>query len=390
MKTVSFQNKGLIDHVSIRTFGVNVKENPASIGFFGTGLKYAIAILLRNGCKIDIYRGMEWISFSTKTETIRGKDFELVCMNGEPMGFTLELGKTWELWQAFRELYCNTLDERGETYSGHATLEEDCTTVIVTGEAFYAEYMARDKIVLSTEPQYVLSDLEIHDNPSVNAHFQGIRVMQLDRPSIFTYNVLGEFDLTEDRTAKTPAQLRHRVCKAVVQGKDKDLIERFLCAPEETYEAKMDVEWHQTPSDEFMQVVAALPFKHITNASALSVYRRHVRENKCPDSVDALTNIEEQQLKKAIDFCHGMQFPVDKFPISVTEDLQDKCLGMAYGRQIYVARRTFMMGTKMVASTLIEEYLHIEKDFVDCTYPLQNYLFEMLVSLGEQLKGEPL
>jgi hypothetical protein len=46
---VVFENPGEIDAAAIRTFGVSVKEGENPIGFFGTGLKYAIAILLRTG-----------------------------------------------------------------------------------------------------------------------------------------------------------------------------------------------------------------------------------------------------------------------------------------------------------------------------------------------------
>ena len=48
---IIFQNKGLIDVHAISIMGVSVKEDN-SIGFFGTGLKYAIAVLLREGIKI--------------------------------------------------------------------------------------------------------------------------------------------------------------------------------------------------------------------------------------------------------------------------------------------------------------------------------------------------
>ena len=35
-------------------------------------------------------------------------------MNGERLGFTTDLGKTWEMWQIFRELYSNMLDEQSQ------------------------------------------------------------------------------------------------------------------------------------------------------------------------------------------------------------------------------------------------------------------------------------
>lgn len=43
-----------------------------------------------------------------------------------------------------------------------------------------------------------------------------------------------------------------------------------------------------------------------------------------------------------------------------------------------------------LASTLIEEYLHLRHGWHDLTRELQNFLFDKLVSLGEEIAGEPL
>ena len=55
---VVFENTGEIDILSISSFGVSVKEGDSPIGFFGTGLKYAIAVLLRHNQKITAYCGL--------------------------------------------------------------------------------------------------------------------------------------------------------------------------------------------------------------------------------------------------------------------------------------------------------------------------------------------
>lgn len=54
---ILFQNPGEIDLLSIASFGVSVKEGENPIGFFGTGLKYAIAVLLRTGHRITVMTG---------------------------------------------------------------------------------------------------------------------------------------------------------------------------------------------------------------------------------------------------------------------------------------------------------------------------------------------
>jgi hypothetical protein len=62
---------GEIDAASIRTFGVSVKEGENPIGFFGTGLKYALAILLRTGHKVTIQSGTSKHRFALKDVKIR-------------------------------------------------------------------------------------------------------------------------------------------------------------------------------------------------------------------------------------------------------------------------------------------------------------------------------
>ena len=63
---VIFENPGEIDPLAIRTFGVSVKEGDNPIGFFGTGLKYALAILLRTGHQVSMQAGELTLAFGTK------------------------------------------------------------------------------------------------------------------------------------------------------------------------------------------------------------------------------------------------------------------------------------------------------------------------------------
>jgi len=44
---ITFENDGEIDLRAISQFGINVKTGDSPIGFFGTGLKYALAVLMR-------------------------------------------------------------------------------------------------------------------------------------------------------------------------------------------------------------------------------------------------------------------------------------------------------------------------------------------------------
>ena len=47
--------KGKLDLRSLSTFGLNAKPNTTNpIGYFGTGMKYAIAVLLRKHVSIEM------------------------------------------------------------------------------------------------------------------------------------------------------------------------------------------------------------------------------------------------------------------------------------------------------------------------------------------------
>jgi len=45
LKPIIFHNQGELDIRAVTTFGLSVKKNDNPIGYFGTGLKYAIAAL---------------------------------------------------------------------------------------------------------------------------------------------------------------------------------------------------------------------------------------------------------------------------------------------------------------------------------------------------------
>ncbi len=194
--TISFYNETVLPLECIQTFGVSVKENEHPIGYFGTGLKYAIAVLLVNDCKIRAYIDGKQYWFTKQIETVRGKDFEFIYMNDLKLPFTTELGKNWELWMAYRELWSNCQDESGTVY------EEGCSTndgtcIVVEGlDEVHAE---RHRFLCQTQPIAVMGDIEIHKSDEPAIFYKGIKVADIG--SAYSYNLLCDIDLTEDRTA---------------------------------------------------------------------------------------------------------------------------------------------------------------------------------------------
>lgn len=386
---VSFRNRGLIDLRAVRTFGVSSKECDNPIGFFGTGLKYAIAICLRLGCKITLWRGLERVEFSTSDVAIRTGSFRVVTMNDEEIGFTTDLGKTWEPWQAFRELYCNAIDEGGEVSHQRLEPQEDFTTIVVTGDQIYSAYLERAQIVLSVTPWHSTDRLHVHDRPTEYGYYRGIRAGKLEYPSVMTYNVLSNLDLTEDRTLKNIYQFYSAVRHAVLQSDNEEFLVKFLCAPTGSFESRLDLDCWVTPAENFLSVIERLSFKLCTNPTALALYKKHRKTAISPDSVP-LNRIEQMQLDRAIQFVTWGGYPVSDYPIVVTSDLDDHIWGQAYEGKIYLNRSAFACGTKIIAGTLIEEYTHLRWHLKDESRDLQNHLLNALVTMMELAKGEPL
>lgn len=400
---IVFENPGEIDVVSISTFGVSVKEGDTPIGFFGTGLKYAIAVLLRTGHEITVFSGRQVVEFGLSKELVRGKAFDFVTMSVDggahrPLGFTTELGKQWELWMAYREIACNCKDEGGTG----KRVQSDCdaqpeagkTKIIVRGDAFATVFDSGHIYILQDRPSYVCGSIEIRRRPGSAFFYRGVRVHQFQRDGLFTYNDTSLLELTEDRTVKEQYQPAYRVARALLTCDNESLLREVLTADDKTLEGSLDFHgWGAAPSEAFLRVVGDCLSDRMTkvNPSAFKVWSEATSKPFTPREIE-LTSVQRRSMERALDFCGRIGFQIrGSYPIKVVESLGEGCLGLAQDRTIFIAERVFHLGgTKQLASTLIEEYLHLRHGWKDLTRELQSFLFEKLVSVGEELVGEPL
>jgi hypothetical protein len=399
VQTLTFTNPGEIDPRAMVTFGVNVKESDSPIGFFGTGLKYAIAGVLRLGGEIEVWAGETRFEFFSVPEEIRGKEFRTVQMQHgsvrERLGFTLDLGKHWEPWMIYRELYSNTLDEGGEVALTRGRPRPGHTTIIVECAALAAVHGAKAEFFLtrSAPPLYHNTLLEIHAGQSRWLYYKGIAVEKLAEPALYTYNFLANLELTEDRTVKDLWSARNRIMVAVANMPDAGVIEQVISAPEKSLEARLDFGYHfGQPGEAFIQRVVQLSNRTggaTGNKSAYKLAQNHSVKIFKPRVVPA-DAIQAQQLDKAIAFCKALGFDVTEHPIQLTNELQDDVLALAVDGTCWLSVRLFHQGTKQVASALLEEHLHLASGLSDESLAMQNFLFDLICSLGERLLGEPL
>lgn len=398
---IIFENPGEIDVRSICTFGVSVKEGENPIGFFGTGLKYAIAVLLRTGHEVTIQSGETVVRFGLSKESVRGQEFEFVTMavdDEKPtsVGFTTQLGKQWELWMAYREIACNCKDEGGEGAQSKQVPapREGVTRVIVKGDAFEGVYHEGYRYILADEPAQSLVTMEVRNRRGMDIYYRGVRVMQTPVPCLYTYNLLDKLTLTEDRTVKSEWDVRCKIAKGVLRSDDQRFITDVITADDQHFESDLDFHgWGVPASAAFIQAVGdTIQDRRIkVNESAMRVWKDATKKSVAPREV-ALTKVQQMALEKALDFCEGIGFHIRAgYPIKVVESLGEGGLGLAEDRTIFIAERVFHLGgTKLLAATLIEEFVHLRHGYKDLTRELQSFLFDKLVSLGEELAGEPI
>lgn len=336
--TVVFETPGHINPKAFSVFGINSKPNSENpIGFFGTGLKYAIAILVRNNIKVQLFIGDTEYEFYAKGEAFRDKLFSMVRMKKrkgllgkwkyEALPFTTELGKNWELWQAFREIESNTRDEGGSSFAlsedeAYVT-DKDKTLFVITGDEFDEVYSDIDKVFLP-EGEVIHSDgfIEIINNESSYGYYRGLRVLNLERDSQYTYNFTEKADLTEDRTLVYGNLIPIYAAKAVLRSHDEEFIKRMIGFGGQTnrFENLLPFDTvSTTPSETFKKVVRN--YKGLLSPRVLIAYKATLPKDSSRDLLEVIK--PRKDWKDILGVLADQGFEED-FMLSFISELEEK------------------------------------------------------------------
>lgn len=406
MGVVVFSNKGVISPLSIKSFGVSVKESENPIGYFGTGLKYALAIYLRTGHSVEILSGGEWMRFSIVEQEVRGQKFPFVAMNGEILSFTTELGKNWEPWQAFRELYCNALDEKGGVdlipHDSAPSVDSESTYIFVNGPQVIQSYEDRHNIVLDSSrltlvPRelgaYDHKEVEIFNNPSSYLYYRGIRVKKLTKISDLTYNILAPMKLTEDRGLENLGGAINIIERNISSINSPEILKKIFTS-EETFESTMSFStvfiWNEYHSPSFISTLEEMYLSNSDkNHPSLMFQYRSYKSKHTPKNYEkaTLSGIQEKQLKRAIQVLSKVaRLSLSMEDILIVKDLGEQTMALIdpQSKKIILSQKAFHFGTKFIVSTLIEEKMHIETAYGDLTRSFQTAIFDALTSVIEE------
>ncbi len=405
---IIFHNPGVIDITAVTTFGVNAKANESAVGYFGTGLKYAIAVLLREGGKIVIHAGQDQYDFGLEEAVFRGKTFQFVTMtlpgagsrkmNTSRVGFTTELGKNWQPWMAYRELYCNARDENGSADSvpdeSPLLISPDTTAIVVTGTAIEEAHAQRDLFIIppGRTPRFKTDEIEVYDGMAEHLYYRGIRAgdVPYGKKSRFTYNYLKKTKLTEDRTIASTWEVATAARRAIVSQGDVGAVVLAVTAGEDSeFENHVSYQWHDDkPSENFMTAVAMVERERPAelSPSAAALVKQHRPRAAVAENVVEMTPQQIDILARALTWL-ARAGVTPTAEIKVVASLGKGVLGMMRNGVIYLPVTTIDEGARAVVKTLIEEHVHHQSGAEDSTRAMQEALLHQMLEMGEHLAG---
>lgn len=250
---VNFITPTIISRLDLSSMGDSSKRGDEStIGQFDSGLKYAIALLLRNNINISIKTYddngiLNVYKFSTSVKkcpnTIKEKqlininyiDYSDDTSGVIETGFALQMGYNWSLWMALRELYSNMLDEKGNiseeqdefmiAYGTVVTLEFD------EQNEFFNVWENKHLYINQSKPLCeVSSSVECLENKEryLRIYKQNILVYEdKDKPSRFAWNIkFGDID--ERRILSNLYSVEQNISYAIQNTNNEDFLKSII------------------------------------------------------------------------------------------------------------------------------------------------------------------
>lgn len=370
------------------TMGVSVKGDAGSIGKFGTGMKYAIAGVLRLGGTINVWVEGYRYEFTAKHADIRGRTFQIVHCNNAPCGFTTELGKHWAPWQLFRELASNALDEGGK-WVREACSPNAASTVIVVNCRELEESERTEQVFLGTRATLVESSFgaTIHEGPTQHYYYKGIRAGSFGRMAPVTVDV-SNGTLSEDRLLDL-ATVQNGLAWAFRSAtKWSEPLILSILPQREPGEFWVDnlppyaMRSGEIPSD-MMAFLADRP-KFVEHPSFRTLLEAHIRKSGVGRwSEVPPTPRHESLLAAGAKLCQAIGAdPIPRDRIHFTSDLGDKTLAVTCmdTRHVWLSTKLAMLGRDEFLCGYLEEAMHAMTGAHDCTREFQNALLSIIVS----------
>jgi hypothetical protein len=279
MKYIQIRNAGNIEQQALMLLGASTKRHDDSkIGFFGSGVKYTVAYLLRHDLDFKVFSGTEEIKFSTKEVNLRDQQFHQVLVNGTETSITTSWGENWDRWQIFREVVTNAFDENNFDISLTDTINpvEGLTSFYLNYEDFKQYYDNLDQYFNEELLKETRSSIISKGSASKMKVFKkGIRIIEEESElvSLFDYHLI-DADLNEERIA-SEWEIRYHVSRLLMRCDDKEIIKVLYSALQnnenhlfEVKEVLSNPSTYTSLSEKWLEVINESEVKVIPEGSA--------------------------------------------------------------------------------------------------------------------------
>jgi hypothetical protein len=419
---LSIQSRGEIDVNALRLMGASVKGDDA-IGEFGSGLKYAIACLLRHQVAFSVYSGTTLIPITTVREEFRGEPFDVIMIGGERTSLTTRTGPKWKQREAIRELWSNALDE-GDAIKSREALQPKpgFTTINVQETPEIADMLDNwgQYFLHGTPCLYTCDRGSIHRQATTNYFRKGVWICQEAKPlPLFSYNftAYNSPNLPESRLVSAAACGTH-VARLYARCDNEEILTALLDTVADTHPGNewniLNAYYYQL-QDQFTNTLMRIFLRSYTHIGALrnkaALSSRILPEHKvlwCEDNAyAALCDLKFPRIEESLD--HNPAYTVKPWPIGIKDIVDERLAFLAKHSIVFPPSVTFHfaefrhgpllaaadvknkrcllseqvanVGQSKLTQALIEEWTHLAHNVADFTVEQQHVYLNLITGL---------
>lgn len=423
MSYMEFTNPGEVPINAFKLLGASTKRNDESkIGFFGTGLKYAIAVMLREGVDFKIFVGEKEVKIGTRATDFAGQKIQVMTVNGEKTSITIDAGINWEPWFAIREIYSNAVDEGGimkladdikgtvGSTSIFVEMSEKLGDVSTNWQHYFA--FKRSSLFDDGDGNRILGKLK---DPKFTMFRKGIRVDRSHTNSLFDYDIKN-IKINESRVASVPWEVKQSVAEVLAKCSDEGVIRTLIASFRtngECYEAQTSTweylfdgtfgggtfneAWFEILKDKRIVPIELSGFYGITTDTVVMPQKliRHLHK-AFGDRLSFIGHTQEKYLligeyDSKLDESHellaknGYTYDKESIKIGKFQDRSVKGLWDNTQKMIIISEDVLTPAyANERTAILLEEITHATTGFDDNSRELQSYLFDVIVGMMQE------
>ncbi len=427
MKCLKISNEVEVEPNAFKLLGACTKRgDDTKIGYFGSGLKYAMAVFMRENVNLRIFAGEKEVLLGTVKDNFRGQEFDIITIDGEKTSLTTSMGVDWKLWHAVREVYCNAIDELN-----HELKIGTCEPIGEEGKTiFYIEITEELENIVADWKKYFSIDREYIytcENGKIfptyggtmNIYRRGICCWDSTAPSLYDYD-LPKVKINESRVVTSHWDISRGVANIWGKCADTKMLDQLvkIYANKEDKIYEMDLYWDSCWVEfndtwiEYFEGRMLVPYEYAGNYEVFlkeprSVILKHVLIRKLMEKFGSrittcLNKTQCEYQYAPINPTKRIQFLLDectrfldevglKIPYKITVGIftSNMVLGSITEKkdEIILSVKLFDLGKKRIVCTILEEWSHIESGEGDETRGFQDFLIGQIVTLLENQYG---